>query len=112
MTEAPTITLVTDFEAVDDFQKKHTPFITLSTADDGVVVNVEVGHQVPHPNGGDHYITWIDLFANGSPIAHLDLSPEIMLPRFSLLLQLPTGTVIRALEHCNLHGLWAYEVTL
>jgi desulfoferrodoxin (superoxide reductase-like protein) len=25
---------------------------------------------------------------------------------------LPAGTVLRAIEHCNLHGWFAYEVTL
>jgi superoxide reductase len=112
MADAPTVNLVPDFASADDFAKKHTPYITLEKRDDVVVVNVKVGQEVPHPNGKDHYITWIELFASGAPIARLDLSPEVTHPRFCVPVALAKGTVLRAVEHCNLHGLWAYEVTL
>jgi superoxide reductase len=110
--DAPAMNFVKDFAAANDFEKKHTPFITLDRTGDKVVVNVEVGHEVPHPNGPDHYITWIELFAGMSPIARLDLSPAVTDPRFCVPVSMPAGTVIRAVEHCNLHGLWVYETTL
>lgn len=112
MADAPAINIVTDFAAAGDFEKKHTPFITLEAALDRLIVNVEVGHEVAHPNGPDHYITFIELYANGAPIARLDLSPAVTYPKFCIPVSLPPDTVVRAVEHCNLHGLWAYEVTL
>jgi len=112
MADTPLVTLVRDFAAAGDFEKKHTPFITLEHQGDALIVNVEVGHEVPHPNGTDHYITFIELFAGMTPIARLDLSPVVTGPRFCVPVTLPAGTVIRAVEHCNLHGWWAYEVTL
>jgi len=112
MADAPVINLVSDFAAAGDFEKKHTPFITLEAALDRLIVTVEVGHEVAHPNGTDHYITFIELYANGAPIARLDLSPAATHPKFCVPVSLPADTVIRAVEHCNLHGLWAYEVTL
>lgn len=112
MSDAPTVTLVTDFAAAGDFEKKHTPYITLDRDGDKIVVNVEVGREVAHPNGPDHYITWIELYADAAPIARLDLSPVATSPRFCVPVTLPAGTVVRALEHCNLHGLFAYEITL
>lgn len=112
MADTPLVTLVRDFAAAGDFEKKHTPFITLDRAGDALVVNVEVGHEVAHPNGTDHYITFIELFAGMTPIARLDLSPVVTSPRFCVPVSLPAGTVVRAVEHCNLHGWWAYEVTL
>jgi superoxide reductase len=112
MADLPHVTLVSDFAAAGDFEKKHTPFIMLEAQGDLVVVNVEVGHEVPHPNGADHYITSIELFAGGATIARLDLAPVVTNPRFCVPVSLPAGTVIRAVEHCNLHGWWAYEVTL
>jgi len=60
----------------------------------------------------DHYITFIELFAGMTPIARLDLSPVVTSPRFCVPVDLPAGTVLRAVEHCNLHGWFAYEVTL
>ena len=112
MADAPTVTLVADFAAASDFEKKHTPFITLEAQLDRLLVNIEVGHEVPHPNGTDHYITFIELYANGAPIARLDLSPAVTQPKFCVPVSLPPDTVLRAVEHCNLHGLWAYEVTI
>jgi superoxide reductase len=112
MADAPIVTMVADFAAADDFAKKHTPYITLDRSDSGVVVNVEVGHEVPHPNGLEHYITTIELYAGMTPIARLDLSPAVTSPRFCVPVDLPAGTLVRAVEHCNLHGWWAYDVTL
>jgi superoxide reductase len=112
MADAPAVTLVADFAAASDFEKKHTPFITLEAQLDRLLVNIEVGHEVPHPNGTDHYITFIELYANGAPIARLDLSPVVTHPKFCVPVSLPPDTVLRAVEHCNLHGLWAYEVTI
>ncbi len=112
MADAPAVTLVADFVAANDFEKKHTPFITIEAQLDRLLITVEVGHEVPHPNGTDHYITFIELYANGAPIARLDLSPAVTHPKFCVPVSLPADTVVRAVEHCNLHGFWAYEVTL
>ena len=112
MADAPAMNFVKDFAASNDFEKKHTPFITLEPMGDKVLVNVEVGHEVAHPNGTDHYITSIELYAGMVPIAKLDLSPELTDPRFCVPVSLPAGTILRAVEHCNLHGWWTYEVTL
>jgi superoxide reductase len=112
MADAPLVTTVSDFAAAGDYEKKHTPFITLEPQGDMVVVNIEVGHEVSHPNEVGHYITFIELYAGMTPIARLDLSPVVTSPRFCVPVSLPAGTVLRAVEHCNLHGWWAYTVTL
>jgi superoxide reductase len=112
MADLPMVSLVPDFATADDFEKKHTPFITLEPQGDKVLVNVEVGHEVPHPNGMEHYITSIELFAGDIEIARLDLSPAVTDPKFCVPVSLPAGTVLRAVEHCNLHGWWAFEATL
>lgn len=112
MADAPTFTMVKDFAASDDFTKKHTPFITVEASGPATKVTVEVGHEVSHPNGPDHYITMIELFAGMTPIARFDLSPEVTSPSVTVPVSLPAGTVLRAIEHCNLHGWWAFEVTV
>jgi superoxide reductase len=112
MADAPTYTLVADFGAADDFAKKHTPFIAFERQHDTAVVTVEVGREVPHPNGTDHYITWIELYVEDSMIARVDLSPAVTGPRVTVPVSLPAGTTIRAVGHCNLHGLWAYEARI
>jgi superoxide reductase len=112
MADAPMMNYVKDFAAAGDFEKKHTPFVTLGKAGDMVMVDVEVGHEVPHPNAADHYITFIEVFAGMTPIARFDLSPEVTHPHVSVPVSLPAGTVLRAVAHCNLHGWWVYELAL
>jgi superoxide reductase len=115
MSDAPILgplNFVTDLVAASDFEKKHTPHLEVEQTDRGLKVSVTVGWDVPHPNQPDHYITWIDLYANGAPICRFDLSPMAVSPVCSVVVNLDPGTVVRAVEHCNLHGLWAAEVTV
>jgi len=112
MSDAPEVTLVAEFATATDFDKKHTPFITLAPHGASTVVTVEVGHEIAHPNEADHYITDIELFTGDASIARFDLSPVNVSPKVSIVVNLPVGTVLRAVERCNLHGLFAYEVTL
>jgi superoxide reductase len=103
---------VADLAAAGDFEKKHTPHIEVKRVEGGLIIDVTVGWDVPHPNQPDHYIAWIELSADGAPIARFDLSPVVTAPLVSIAVDLDPGTVVRAVEHCNLHGLWAAEVTL
>ena len=112
MADVPAFTMVKDFATADDFTKKHTPYITLEPVGSSTLVKVEVGHEVPHPNGPDHYITMIELFVGMTPIARFDLSPAVTSPSVGAVVSLPVCTVLRSIEHCNLHGWWGYEVTL
>jgi superoxide reductase len=102
MADSPLVTLVADFAAASDFEKKHTPYMTLE----------QRGHEVPHPNGTDHFISFIEIYAGMAPVARFDFAPAVAWPRTCVPVTLPAGTVLRAVAHCNLHGWWAYEVTL
>ncbi len=106
------LNLVDDPASADAAAKKHTPYIEVANTDEGVRVTVQVGHYMPHPNEPDHYIDWIELYAEEAPIARFDLSPVATSPTVSVIVDLEPGTVLRAVENCNLHGLWAAQVTL
>ncbi|TDB38891.1 MAG: hypothetical protein D9V44_04240 [Actinobacteria bacterium] len=115
MPEAPIlgpVNMVADLSVASDFEKKHTPHIEAATVDGVGIVSVTVGWGVPHPNQPDHFIGWIELFAGEASIARFDLSPVVTAPTVSVAVDLEPGTVVRAVEHCNLHGLWAAELTL
>jgi superoxide reductase len=115
MSDAPVldaVTLVEDYDAAEDFTKKHTPYIESCGGDDRTAVCITVGHEIPHPNEPSHFIDWIELQADGTPIARFDLSPVATAPRVSVQVAVEPGTVLRALEHCNLDGVFAYEVTM
>ncbi len=115
MSDAPILSPVNhvaDLSAAGDFEKKHTPHLAVEASDDKMVVTVTVGHEVSHPNQPDHYISWIELYANGAGIARFDLSPVATDPVVSIVVAVDAGTVLRAVAHCNLHGLWAAELTV
>lgn len=111
MPETASITYnrVTDFEGADDFTKKHTPYITSQREGDNVIITIEVGHEVPHPNQLDHFIMNIEVYASMAPVARFDFVPTVSWPKVSFSATLPPGTQITAMEHCNLHGVWVYE---
>lgn len=115
MSDAPIlapVNHVVDLDSAGDFEKKHTPHIGLEAVDGKTKLWVKTGHYVGHPNLPDHYFQWIEVLADGNTIARFDLSPVATDPHVCVHVDLPAGTVIRALAYCNLHGVWAAERTL
>lgn len=109
MSDAPAlagINFVEDLEAAGDFEKKHTPKITASREGDKVVVTVAVGAWVAHPNQADHFIEWVELHANGAPIARASFAAAVTDPTVVFSVDVEAGTALAALESCNLHGIW------
>ena len=112
MSDAPILSqvnLVSDVEQAKDFERKHTPYIQTQAVDGGTKITIIVGHYVAHPNQPDHFIDWIELYAGDAPIARFDLSPIATIPAVSVVVNVNAGTTLRAVEHCNMHGLWAAE---
>lgn len=103
------VTHVADFAVADDFTKKHTPYLTIERVEDKVRLSVEVGHEVPHPNVLDHYITFVELRVADATIARFDFIPQAVYPKVTVLADLPAGMMVKAIEHCNLHSYWSYE---
>lgn len=114
MSDAPIldgIHRVDDIDAVGDFEKKHTPYVECTREGDRVRVYVKVGHYVSHPNTPDHFIEWIDILADGQlPLARLSFSAVAADPEGTVYLNVDPGTKLTALENCNLHGVWAWDV--
>ena len=83
----------------DGAHEKHIPVYKV----EGNIVHVEVG-EVLHPMLEGHYIEWIALETNfGNQRKKLKPGEE---PKADFAL-LPNEKVIRVIEHCNLHGLYA-----
>ncbi len=115
MSDAPILSalnLVQNLDEATDFERKHTPYVSLESAGDLTKVSVAVGHYVGHPNQPDHYIQWIDIQVNGNSIARFDLAPVAAEPVVSVCVRLEPGTTVRAIEYCNLHGVWAAEAVI
>ena len=79
--------------------EKHVPVYEV----EGNIVHVKVG-EVEHPMLDNHYIEWIILETNKGNQRKKLKPGEALKADFALL---PGEEVIRVLEHCNLHGLYA-----
>lgn len=79
--------------------EKHVPVYEV----EGNIVHVKVG-EVEHPMLDNHYIEWIVLETNKGNQRKKLKPGEAPKADFALL---PGEEVIRVLEHCNLHGLYA-----
>lgn len=68
-------------------------------------VEVRVGEKL-HEMIPTHYIDWIDLYADDIFLTKFILTPNFTQPICKMMLTLNKSATLRALEHCNLHGLW------
>lgn len=93
----PMVEMVPNTE--DGAHEKHIPVYKI----EGNIVHVEVG-EILHPMLEGHYIEWIALETNfGNQRKKLVPGAE---PKADFALP-PNEKVIRVVEHCNLHGLYA-----
>ncbi len=93
-----------------DLEKKHVPVITAPDSvqkDECFDVTVEVGKHLAHPNEREHYIHFVELYADHTFLGRADFTPVKTCPvaRFCVRLD-HIHNQLRALEFCNLHGMW------
>ncbi|MCR5309720.1 MAG: desulfoferrodoxin [Bacilli bacterium] len=79
--------------------EKHIPVVSV----DNNVVTVKVG-EVDHPMLNEHYIEWIMIQTNLGNQRKVLKPGDKSIARFALL---EGEEVIKALEYCNLHGLYS-----
>ena len=101
-----------DIEAADDFSKKHVPFIAAARDGDKVTITVEVGHYVAHPNLPDHWIDYVEIYAEMAPIATYNFAAGVVAPTVTAVAALNAGTKVMVSARCNLHGIWVAETTV
>lgn len=68
-------------------------------------VEIRVGEKL-HEMIPSHYIDWVDLYADDIFLAKFILTPNFTQPACKTVLTLSHSATLRAIEHCNLHGLW------
>ncbi|MHC1570232.1 MAG: class II SORL domain-containing protein [Methermicoccaceae archaeon] len=93
-----------------DFEKKHVPVIDAPDsvkADEVFEVKLTVGELVKHPNEIGHHIEWIELYWNDVLMARAELEAELTDPKVTFRVRVDESGVLKAVEKCNLHGIWA-----
>lgn len=104
------VNTIKDSENMTDLEKKHLPVITAPISikkGECFEVTVEVGKLMTHPNEPGHYIDFIELYADDTYLARLDLTARMTGPVMKVPVALNhIHDSIRAFAHCNIHGTW------
>ena len=88
---------------------KHSPLITLKSKDAKgyTMVEILVGQGgIIHPSTPDHWIDFIELYADGKLVGKSTLEAEISRGAASFALKLDSVKELKAKSGCNLHGIW------
>ena len=98
-----------DASKLDKGELKHSPLITLGAKDAKgyTLVTITVGQGgIIHPSTPDHWIDFIELYADGKLVGKSTLEPEISRGAASFALNLDKVKELKAKSGCNLHGIW------
>lgn len=100
---------VQDPENPTDFELKHLPAIEIGDEDDKgyTMVKVTIGQDdIIHPSTPDHWIDYIELYADGRLVGKANLEPVISRGFAAFAVKLEGVKYLKAVELCNLHGIW------
>ena len=98
-----------DSSKMEKGELKHSPLITMKEKDAKgyTLVEVSVGQGgIIHPSTPDHWIDFIELYADDKLVGKSTLEPEISRGVASFALKLDNVKVLKAKAGCNLHGIW------
>jgi len=104
-----------DPKKMEKGELKHSPLVTLKEKDAKgyTLVEITVGQGgIIHPSTPDHWIDFIELYADDKLVGKSTLEPEISRGAASFALKLDNVKVLKAKAGCNLHGIWTTSVTL
>ncbi len=96
---------------LSDLERRHIPAIEapeVARKGEYFQVKIEIGKTLPHPNERDHYIEFVDLYADEAYLARVSFAAVTSAPRASLWIALANEDIVelRAFARCNLHGVW------
>ena len=104
-----------DPKKLEKGELKHTPLITVKGKDAKgyTFVEITVGQGgIMHPSTADHWIDFIELYADGKLVGKSTLEPEISRGAASFSVKLDGVKELKAKSGCNIHGIWTNTVNL
>ena len=94
---------------------KHTPEIKVGSKDAKgyTLVEVTVGSKgVIHPSTATHWIDFIELYKDGELVDRVVFEPGKAMGYAAFKVKLDGVKTLKAVEGCNLHGIWENTITL
>jgi len=100
---------------LDKGELKHTPQVTIKEKDAKgyTLVEITIGQGgIIHPSTPEHWIDFIELYADDKLVGKNILEPEISRGATSFAVKLDNVKTLKARAGCNQHGIWTTVVTL
>ncbi|MEA3417811.1 MAG: desulfoferrodoxin family protein [Campylobacterota bacterium] len=100
---------------MDKGELKHSPLVTIKEKDAKgyTLIEITVGQGgIIHPSTPDHWIDFIELYADDNLVGKSTLEPEISRGAASFAVKLDNVKTLKAKAGCNQHGIWTTSVTL
>ena len=104
-----------DAAKMDKGELKHSPLLTIKEKDAKgyTLVEITVGQGgIIHPSTPDHWIDFIELYADDKLVGKNTLEPEISRGATSFAVKLDNVKTLKAKSGCNLHGIWTTTLSL
>ena len=98
-----------------DYELKHMPEIKLGKTDGKgfTSVKITVGKNgIIHPSTADHWIDYIELWADNKLVGKNELQPVISRGYTTFKINTAGVKKLTAVAGCNLHGIWEDSITL
>lgn len=92
-----------------DFELKHLPQITVKEKDAKgyTMVEITIGQKgIIHPSTPDHWIDFIELYAEDKLVGKTTLEAELSRGATAFAVKLDGVKTLTARAGCNLHGIW------
>ena len=94
---------------------KHTPQLTVKEKDSNgyTQIDITIGQNgIIHPSTQDHWIDFIELYADDTLVGKSTLEPEISRGVASFSVKLDKVKTLKAKAGCNLHGIWTSSLNV
>ena len=98
-----------------DYELKHMPEIKLGKTDAKgfTSVKITVGQNgIIHPSTADHWIDYIELWADNKLVGKNELQPVISRGYTTFKINTKDVKKLTAVAGCNLHGIWEDSISL
>lgn len=97
-------------------EKKHVPHIQAPEKvkkGEYFDVTIAMGKEIEHPMEPNHYIQYVELYADYYQLARVDFTAEAK-AEVTLTVKLEESCTLRSFTYCNLHDQWeaAKEITV
>ena len=94
---------------------KHSPQIIIKGKDEKgfSLIEINIGQGgIIHPSTADHWIDFIELYADDKLIGKTTLEPEISRGLAAFAVKLDNVKILKARSGCNLHGVWTSTISV